>query len=318
MIQYNFAVVIPTYNAGSQLEVLLNAIKSQKLQPATVVIIDSSSTDGSTDIVKNYNCNLITIPKEIFNHGRTRQYALSGVQDCSHVIYLTQDSIPQSQDAFFEILKPFSNKSVGAVCGRQIPHNNANPIARHARQFNYPAVDSMFSYSDIKSKGLKAAFMSNSFAAYALSALNEVGGFPGNVIFGEDMYVAAKMLLSNYQVAYAAEATTAHSHNYSLKEEFQRYFDIGVFHQKERWSLREFGSISGDGFKYATSEWLYLLKNHEYRYLLKSPMYLFSKLMGYQLGKIEAIFGSKFSKYLSMNKAYWDRPMFNDLDESNG
>lgn len=56
-----------------------------------------------------------------------------------------------------------------------------------------------------------------------------MGGFPEDVIGSEDAYVAARMLLGGYAVRYATTAEVYHSHDYSVLEEFRRYFDIGVF-----------------------------------------------------------------------------------------
>ena len=89
----------------------------------------------------------------------------------------------------------------------------------------------------ISSIGIKAAFLSNSFAAYRRSALESVGGFPSDTIFGEDTFAAAKMLLNGWKIAYSAEATVYHSHNLTFIEEFRRYFDIGVFHSREKWFM---------------------------------------------------------------------------------
>lgn len=59
------------------------------------------------------------------------------------------------------------------------------------------------------------------------------------------MYFAAKSVLNGYKVAYIAEAMVRHSHNYSLTEEFKRYFDIGVFHADQQWIRNDFGGAGG-------------------------------------------------------------------------
>jgi hypothetical protein len=63
------------------------------------------------------------------------------------------------------------------------------------------------------------------------------------------MWVAAKMLMAGYKVAYAAEALVYHSHNYSFQAEFQRYFDTGVFHVQAPWLIEIFGSVKNEGLK---------------------------------------------------------------------
>src|SRR5699024_8480726 len=95
--------------------------------------------------------------------------------------------------------------------------------------------------------GLKTVFNSNSFSAYRVSTFMEIGGFPDDTILSEDMYFAARAVLSGYKIAYVAEAEVRHSHNYSSLEEFRRYFDIGVFHCDEPWIRKAFGGAGGEG-----------------------------------------------------------------------
>ncbi len=191
------------------------------------------------------------ISRSSFNHGRTRQLAADLCPEADIIIYMTQDAILASPDSVKNILTGFNDEKVGAVCGRQLPYPDASPIAAHARLFNYPAVSSVKSKDDIKRIGIKAAFLSNSFAAYRRTALMDVGGFPSNIIFGEDTYVAARMLLAGWKVAYAAEATCYHSHNYRIVEEFRRYFDIGIFHSQEKWFISLLGKAEGE------YQWIY-------------------------------------------------------------
>ena len=66
------------------------------------------------------------------------------------------------------------------------------------------------------------------------------------------------MLLKGYKVAYSADAAVLHSHNYSMKQEFKRYFDLGVFLEKEHWILDTFGKAEGEGLRFVRSELAYL------------------------------------------------------------
>lgn len=78
------------------------------------------------------------------------------------------------------------------------------------------------------------------------------------------MYVAAKMLKCGWKVAYCANATVYHSHNYSLLDEFRRYFDIGVFNAREPWVLAEFGVAESEGVKFIRSEFLFLFRKNAF------------------------------------------------------
>ena len=148
--------------------------------------------------------------------------------------------------------------------------------------------------------------MSNSFAAYRLSVFEELGGFPDNTILAEDMYLAAKMILSGYKVAYCAEATVFHSHNYTLKQEFQRYFDTGVFQRDQAWLQQTFGKAVSEGKKFMLSELRFLSKNAPHL-LPKALLSTFAKWAGFKLGYHYQKLPYAWCRWLSMHKGYWKK-----------
>jgi rhamnosyltransferase len=75
------------------------------------------------------------------------------------------------------------------------------------------------------------------------------------------MSVAARLLMAGKRVAYVAEACVHHSHNYSLVQEFRRYFDTGVFHARSPWLLQEFGTANSEGLRFVRSEISFLMPN---------------------------------------------------------
>ena len=247
------ACVIPTLNGGELFRELMKSLARQTANP-DIIIIDSSSNDETIEIASQYTRKILVINQEEFNHGGTRQLAATTFPGYEFYVYLTQDIILENSESIKNIVVPFENTSIGAVCGRQVSHYWANPFASFARQFNYPSYSSVKSISNAKFLGIKTAFLSNSFAAYRSSALKMVGGFPTDVILGEDMYVAAKMLEKGWSIAYSANAVCRHSHNYSIKDEFTRYFDIGVFHARESWIIEMLGSSKSEGVRYVFSE----------------------------------------------------------------
>ena len=222
----NAIIVVPTLNADLLWANWISSLLTTDIDVSNVYVIDSGSADKTVLQATEAGFNLESIKKESFNHGSTRQNAISNFTDVDFVIYLTQDAVLASSDALHKILSPFNDEQVAAVCGRQLPRKSATLIEAHARIYNYASESFSRSIVDVGKYGLKTAFISNSFAAYRVSVLREVGGFPGDVIFGEDMFVATKMLKFGYKIAYAADAMVKHSHSYSLWQEFQRYFDI--------------------------------------------------------------------------------------------
>ncbi len=300
------ACIIPSYNGREELSRLLDSLEGQATN-FDIFVVDSSSVDGTLELARQKVSQLTVIESTEFNHGGTRQLMVNKYPDFDFFVFLTQDALLDNSAAISLLIECFSDPSVGAVCGRQLPHHDANLLAQHARSFNYPNEVRVKSMKDVADMGIKAAFMSNSFAAYRAKALNDVGGFPNHVIFAEDMYVAAKMLLAGWKVAYAGNAICRHSHNYSIFEEFKRYFDMGVFHAREPWIRERFGGAGGEGLRYVKSELRFLGLRHVHLWpgaIIRNAV----KLFGYKLGQQEVRLPVGLKRKLSMYKRYWDGP----------
>lgn len=300
---------IPTLNAGKQAYELLTGINKQTWQPSHVLIIDSSSVDDTVDIFRAAGLQIHVIPRNEFNHGRTRQIAVEMVPNAGIVIFLTQDAILAGPDALENLVANFTDEKIGAAYGRQLPREEADSIEAHARLFNYPPVSQLKTMADAPRLGIKTAFISNSFAAYRRTALMAVGGFPSNTILSEDTYVAAKMLLAGWKIAYTADAMVYHSHNYGFVEEFKRYFDIGVFHAREGWIRQSFGQAEGEGMRYVRSESKYL-RNERPGLILSAVLRTILKLSGYKLGSMERYLPICLKRRISMHKRFWDTDSF--------
>lgn len=300
-----YYLTIPTYNGGEIWKSVVENIKKYAPQGLFVHVIDSSSKDDTVLIAKNASFDVLTISGLEFNHGGTRNKAINSfVEQYDVAIFLTQDAIPE--DNFIEnIMEAFRDKDIACAYGRQKPHVDANPIAKHARYFSYRNEGYISSKNTISTMGLKTVFMSNSFSAYRLSTFKELGGFPSNTILCEDMFYTAKAILSGYKVAYMPNAIVRHSHNYTPIDEFKRYFDIGVFHTDEPWIRDSFGGAGGEGKKFLTSEIKYLLSN--------SPLWIplacinnVMKFAGYKIGQQYKRIPRGIIKKISMHKRYWE------------
>ncbi len=299
----NTSILIPTYNASQHLERLLIALRSQSLKDSDILIVDSSSLDRTVEIAKAFDVRVISIPKEQFDHGGTRTM-VGKLATGDILIYLTQDALPCDDRAIERLIQPLlAGQKCGAAFGRQIPYQYATPFAQHLRLFNYPSQSYMRTYADRAALGIRAAFCSNSFAAYRRDTLEDVGWFTENLLLAEDMHVCARMLMKGYTLRYIAEAVVYHSHNYTVTQEFKRYFDLGVFFEKESWLLDEFGRPEGEGVKFVRSEISYFKAQGLIHLIPISFMRAAAKLFGYRLGRYYKQLPLAVLKRVSMHTA---------------
>ncbi|MCH1429503.1 MAG: glycosyltransferase [Chlamydiales bacterium] len=303
--QSKVALIIPTLNGGSDFKRLLESLEKQ-LQPLTrKIVVDSSSDDETPILAKEKGFEVLSIQRKDFNHGKTRQEAVEHVSDCDIAIFLTQDTCCYNEETLAKIVTAFEDPEVAIAYGRQVPYDHHNLLAQHARFFNYPASSHQRSLKDKERYGIKTAFSSNAFAAYRIQSLIDLGGFPSKIILGEDVFVAAKALLSDQKIAYVSEACVVHSHDFSLIQEFKSYFDYGVFHKQEDWIINSFAAVNATGFNYAFSELKFLMKKSP-TLLPLSVMRSACKWLAYNLGKRYSLFSKATVKKLSRHPSYWN------------
>jgi len=304
----NVGILVPTLNAGISWERFLIGLDNQSLLVKKKVILDSGSSDNTVNLAENHGFDVHFIDKKDFDHGYARQLLFEAASDCDILIYLTQDAILKGKDSLLNLVNAFSDPTVGLAYGRQVPHEGAKVLESHARLFNYPATSIVKGLKDKSKLGIKTASCSNSFAGYRRSAFVEVGGFPKQTIFAEDVIVGGKMLIKGWNIAYVSNSEVYHSHDYSVVEEFRRYFDIGVYHATNMWLIDEFGKADGEGLKYLKSELQYVIKNN----ILVLPKMIASigaKFLGYKLGMMHDKLSMKQKRNLSMHKRYWDKAL---------
>lgn len=301
-------IIVPVRNGGARWRQAARALRSALPDPSLVAVVDSHSTDGSDRVSSESGFELASIDPRSFNHGGTRQWAIE--RFCAgkeFAVFLTHDAVLEGRESLQALLGAFSDPEVGAAYGRQLPHAGAGPFEAHMILFNYGTVSETRSLADAPRLGIKAAYISNSFAAYRLSTLRECGGFPSDLILGEDTAVAVKMLVAGFKVLYCAQARVRHSHAYTLVQEAQRYFDFGVLHAQLPELMCNFGSAEGEGARFVISESRYVAV-HAPLLLPLVPVRNAAKYVVYQLGRRHARLPRALCRRLSMTKAFWDRP----------
>ena len=299
-------VIIPTLNAGNDFEKLLTSIACQQINIARRLIIDSGSADNTVQLAKHYQYEVLSVDRQTFNHGKTRQLGVDYLKNIDIAILLTQDVILQSETSISKLIAAFENEKVSAAYGRQLPHKNASPLAVQTRLFNYSKESCIKSYEDKNRLGIKTAFMSDSFAAYRIADLQAVGGFP-HIIVNEDMYIAAKLLLRKRRIAYVADACVYHSHDYTLWQELKRYFDIGVFQRREAWIRQEFGEAEGEGLRLVKAQVRYLINKNLFHNIPQAMVANVVKFIGYRLGMYENHLPIKLKKVLSGQHYFFEQ-----------
>lgn len=296
------SVLIPTYNAGDEIRILLKKIYEQSMpmgMDLEVILIDSSSTDNTLEIVKNefLEVKLVEIENKLFDHGGTRN-KLARMATGDYLLYMTQDAIPVDNNLIMSLLEELED-SENVICfARQIPKEDASVLEKFARGFNYPDKKIVKKTAEIKTLGIKTFFCSNVCCMYKKTLFeNPYNGFPEKVILNEDLILASKVILDGKNVIYNPKAKVFHSHNYNLKQQFKRYFDIGMAFESTSYLL-QYVSNEKEGAKMVREQTKFLLKNNK-SLLIYAFVENFVKFIAYKLGKVHRIIPIPLKRKLS-------------------
>ncbi len=304
MVEKRLSVLIPVCNGEKFLPQLFVALARQSVQPLEVIVADSQSTDKSVEICRAYGARVVSIERKHFDHGATRNM-LAEQAGGDILVYCTQDAVLAAEDSLQKLRDALTAEDIACVYGRQLPAEGATLQAALLRSFNYPDTSEVREYKDLLRYGLKTIFISNSYAAYKKDVFIANGGFQGGLIFGEDTCFLGRLLAAEYKVAYCAEATIFHSHNYSLIEEFRRSFDIGVLHGTEKWLLETYGGAAGIGGKFVRFMLRCILDAGQYSLLADWFIRNGVKFLGYRAGRRYRFFPKKICTFCSMNRLWW-------------
>lgn len=304
-IKIRISVIIPTLNAEQYLPDLLTSLMNQSIKPYEIIIVDSTSDDNTVEIAKQMNTVLLTVERRLFDHGGTRNYAASHAEG-DVFVFITQDAIPSNEFFLEQIILPFQDQNVAAVCGRQVAHSSAHVLERISREFNYPSVPMKKTLADVKRYGIKTFFYTNVCSAVRKETFQKVGGYPEPIVSNEDMILAARCILAGHSIVYAPKASVIHSHEYSLKQVFGRYFDIGGSLRMNRWLLN-YAKAEVEGFRLIKEQFRQLRKPSMWIWIPRWIAETAVKIVGYRMGLIYHAIPSRIRRKCSMHPLFWDQ-----------
>lgn len=294
-------VAIITHKAKHHLARCLLPLIHSPLKPR-VLVVNSSSNDGTVEMAQILGAETLVIPREKFNHGGTREEARRFL-NTEIVCMLTPDAYVENEHTLEALVTPIIQGKSSIAYSRQIPHKGADFFESFPREYNYPSESHLRSIEDMHLYGVYTFFCSDSCAAYSNQALEEIGGFQ-SVLLGEDTVAVAKLLRKGHKIAYVAEAIVQHSHRYTLLEEFRRCFDTGLARKSYK-SLLECSSCdSKRGVNYLKEMFDRLLKTSP-SLLPYATAHIFAKWAGYQVGNMSVNAPLWLKKRLSTQDYYW-------------
>ena len=275
-------IICPLYNAEKYINKLNESIKKQKdVEINSINYILTKGNDNTEKVLKELDCNYEVIEKSEFSHSTVRE---NMARKCNGdiLVFITQDIIIEREDWLFNLTKCIENEECEASYSRQLCSNNT--IEKYTRERNYPEESFIVSKDDIEKKGLKTFFFSDASSAVKRNVFIELNCYDGKKFpTNEDMYIAYKLITNGYKIKYCADSVVEHSHKFTFKQLYKRYYDTGIFF-KENSYLNEYKvNQAGGGLA------LYVLKralqDKNFSVLVRFIPDMAARFIGMKMGK---------------------------------
>ena len=237
----NIEIICPLYNAENYIETFNNSLQMQKnVNIQKIHYILTESNDNSENFLIDNNLFYTKISKKEFSHSLVRERAAMA-SDSDVVVFVTQDVEIVNDDWLYKLTSCLNNEIVASYSRQLTKFDN---IEKYTREKNYPEISRIVSARDIEELGLNTFFFSDASSAIRTDVFKMLNGYDGkNLPTNEDMYFAHKLITNGYSIKYCAESVVYHSHDFSLKEIYDRYWLTGKFF-KENSYLNEYGTNS--------------------------------------------------------------------------
>ncbi|MBL8863440.1 MAG: glycosyltransferase [Planctomycetes bacterium] len=221
------SICIPTKNAKRDLPRLCAALARQQLAgESELVVVDSSSSDGTPALLARAGARVVTIPAAEFGHGRTRN-ALARLAEGEIVVFLTQDAEPRDPHTLATLVGALDDPRTAGAFARLLPRPDDDPLTARTALDHPDAADVAWT-GEPGAREVRFNDVASAIRRDVLLALP----FP-DVAFGEDLAWARAALAAGYRVRFEPRAVVLHAHRYTPRQAFERYRVDAAFQREE-------------------------------------------------------------------------------------
>jgi rhamnosyltransferase len=278
------SVLIPVKDGGADLIRCLHSIAAQKIgDEVEVVVVDSESSDGSAERARELGATVHEIPATEFVHGATRNLA-ARLSNGDVLVFTTQDAVPATDHWLARLVAALDGDGVVGAYGRQLPHEDATPPEQFFLDFMYGPTPRTQRLGGIAELSFEQTLFSNVNSAIPRRVW-EANPFRDDVTMSEDQEWSRRMLLAGHTIVYEPEAAVRHSHTYTLRGAFRRFYDSGASAGRSYVAGEESRAALRRAFRrYAVGEVRWLWRTGRRRWIPYAAVYELAKLTGLQLG----------------------------------
>lgn len=211
------SIIMRSFNEAWALRETLAAVQAQEYTNWELIVIDSGSTDGSVEMIRQAQPrHFIQIAPQEYNPARVMNHGMKLARG-DYGIFLNADATPQGRHWLRPLVSSLLPPETAAVFGRQIPRPDCQAVfaCDYHRCFGPNRASARWDhFFSMASSGLRKDIWSQR-------------GFLDKFQYSEDDEYTRWCRDQGYQVVYCPESVAMHSHNYTLEQAYKRSFGEG-------------------------------------------------------------------------------------------
>lgn len=230
-------LAMPLLNAEHDLREILPAVLGQRAAcQLEIVGVDSDSEDDTLAVLREFGATAISIDRADFDHGLTRNLAVEHARG-DVVVFLNGRSRPVGDDWLGALLGAIdSSPDVAGACSRIVAREDADLLTLRdaaleisgATERWVKRIDDWERYRAMSEHERRLLLNFHTVSAAIRRDVLERIPFRSVRTIGEDLLWAREVLESGLALVHEPASVAAHSHNYGLREWFERNVDDGA------------------------------------------------------------------------------------------
>ena len=235
------SIMLVTKDGAATLPRVLDAIGEQRVDFGyEVVAVDSGSSDGTVELLRQRADRVVQIPPQSFDHGLTRNLGLSCCRG-QLLVLLVQDAIPADHrwlEALTAPLRQAGSEGIAGSWARQLPSPDADALTRFYLKHwiassDQPRVAALDGPDDLWRRSPWERYLLCSFDNVCSCIRRDVWRTHPlrRAAIAEDLSWAREVLLAGHQLVYTPAAAVIHSHQRPARHELRRTY---LAHQRLR------------------------------------------------------------------------------------
>ncbi len=197
------SVIIPLYNKRDEIARTLQSVLSQSLLPREIIVIDDGSTDGSGDVVRSFDSDLIHLVRQ--ENGGVSAARNRALEMASGEWVALLDGDDEWQSDYLATITRFHDNHPEALvvgCGFLV-RDHRGEVTRG----RFPDTEGVVDYFELAMRS--HVLIPSATILHRATTIAE-GGFPEGMKLGEDQYLWTK-LARKYRVAFLPQPKVIYS-----------------------------------------------------------------------------------------------------------